>query len=120
MKFTYKEMDDMAEMYQQTDISLVPTISTEGLSLSLLESMSCGLPVITTPVGGLGDAVIHGYNSIIYDLNHEDMGQYIDYLAKGPDVREKFGKRNREIAVECFDIEIWKVKWKALINAFGA
>lgn len=118
VKFTYKEMDDMAEMYQHADISLVPTISTEGLSLSLLESMSCGLPVITTPVGGLGDAVIHGYNGIIYDPNHEDLGQYIDYLAKNPDVREKFGKRNREIAVECFDIEIWKAKWKAIVSAF--
>ena len=117
--FTHKETDDMVEVYQQADISVVPTISTEGLSLSLLESMSCGLPVITTPVGGLGDAVIHNYNAFVYDPNHEDLGQYINYLAKNPDVREKFGKRNREIAVECFDIEIWRAKWKALINAFG-
>jgi glycosyltransferase involved in cell wall biosynthesis len=58
--FTHKEMDFMPEMYQNADISVVPTMASEGLSLSLLESMSCGLPVITTPVGGLGDAVIHG------------------------------------------------------------
>lgn len=117
--FTHKETDDMPEMYQQKDISVVPTIASEGLSLSLLESMSCGLSVITTPVGGLGDAVIHGYNAIVYDPNHEDLGQWIDYLAKNPDVREKFGKRNREIAVECFDIEIWKSHWRNLIHEFG-
>jgi glycosyltransferase involved in cell wall biosynthesis len=119
VKFTHKETDEMPDMYNNIDISVIPTIASEGLSLSLLESMSCGLPVITTPVGGLGDAVIHGYNAIVYDPNHEDLGQYIDYLAKNPDIREKFGKRNREIAVECFDIEIWKAKWKALINSFG-
>lgn len=119
VKFVHKETDEMPEVYRQADISVIPTISCEGLSLSLLESMASGLPVITTPVGGLGDAVIHGYNAIVYDPNHEDLGQYIDYLAKNPDVREKFGKRNREIAVECFDIEIWRSKWKALINAFG-
>jgi glycosyltransferase involved in cell wall biosynthesis len=117
--FTYKETDDMPDMYKNVDISVVPTIACEGLSLSLLESMSCGLPVITTPVGGLGDAVINGYNAFVYDPNHEDLGQYIDYLAQNPDIREKFGKRNREIAVECFDIEIWKARWKALINSFG-
>jgi len=117
--FTHKATDDMVEVYQKADISLVPTISTEGLSLSLLESMSCGLPVITTPVGGLGDAVIHGYNGIIYDPNHDDLGLCIDYLAKDKDLREKFGKRNREIAVECFDVEIWKHHWKMLINSFG-
>lgn len=120
VKFVHKETDEMPEVYRQADISVIPTISCEGLSLSLLESMASGLPVITTPVGGLGDAVIHGYNAIVYDPNHEDLGQYIDYLAQNPDVREKFGKRNREIAVECFDIEIWRAKWKALINAFGS
>lgn len=118
--FTYKETDEMPDMYKNIDISVVPTIGSEGLSLSLLESMSCGLPVITTPVGGLGDAVIHGYNAFVYDPNHEDLGKYIDYLAQNPDIREKFGKRNREIAVECFDIKIWEAKWMALINAFGA
>jgi glycosyltransferase involved in cell wall biosynthesis len=117
--FTHKETDEMPDMYKNIDISVIPTIASEGLSLSLLESMSSGLPVITTPVGGLGDAVIHGYNAIVYDPNHEDLGQYIDYLAKNPDLREKFGKRNREIAVECFDIEIWKSHWRNLIQQFG-
>ena len=44
---------------RNADISVVPTMASEGLSLSLLESMACGLPIVTTPVGGLGDAVIH-------------------------------------------------------------
>lgn len=117
--FGFKETDDMTEEYQKADISVVPTMACEGLSLSLLESMSCGLPVITTPVGGLGDAVIHGYNAIVYDPNHEDLGQCIDYLANNPAIREKFGKRNREIAVECFDIDIWKARWTELIKQFG-
>jgi len=115
----YKPMDEMVEIYQNADISLVPTMSTEGLSLSLLESMACGLPVITTPVGGLGDAVIHGYNAMVYDPNHEDLGNYIGLLAENEETRLKFGKRSREIAVECFDIEIWKAKWRNLISRFG-
>ncbi len=117
--FIHKDMDDMPEQYQQADISVVPTIACEGLSLSLLESMSCGLPIITTPVGGLGDAVIDNYNAFVYDPNHDDLTQYIDYLANDAGLREKFGKRNREIAVECFDIEIWKMRWKSIINAFA-
>ena len=117
--FTHKEMDDMPEMYQNADISVIPTMASEGLSLSLLESMSCGLPIITTPVGGLGDAVIHGYNGLIYEPNHEDLGEQIDYLVKNPATMQKFTKRNREIAVECFDIEIWREKWRNIIRKFG-
>jgi len=118
--FTHKPTDEMAEVYQTADIALVPTISTEGLSLSLLESMSCGLAVITTPVGGLGDACIHGYNCLIYDPNHENLDHYITVLAEDEETRLKFGKRNREIAVECFDIEIWKSHWLNLLRQFGA
>ena len=88
-------------------------------TIPLIESMACGLPIVTTPVGGLGDAVIHNYNGLIYEPNHEDLGEQIDYLVKNPDVMQKFAKRNREIAVECFDIEIWREKWRKLIRKFG-
>jgi len=111
-------MDEMAEVYQSSDISVIPTKAAEGLSLSLLESMSCGLPVITTPVGGIGDAVIDRYNALVYDPNHDNLGEYIDYMAKHPDLMELFGKRNREIAVQCFDIEIWKNRWRKLLQQF--
>ena len=109
----------MPEVYNQADISLVPTISTEGLSLSLLESMASGLPVITTPVGGLGDAIIDNYNALIYDPNHDNICDYIQALAEDEETRLKMGKRNREIAVECFDIEIWKARWRNLLSQFG-
>lgn len=118
LRFIHREMDQMAEIYQGADISIVPTRASEGLSLSLLESMSCGLPVITTPVGGLGDAVIDGYNALVYDPNHDDLGVCINIMAKDTMMRAKFGQRNREIAQECFDIKIWKSRWKNLLRRF--
>lgn len=119
IRFTWKPMDEMPRVYQESDIAVVPTKASEGLSLSLLEAMSCGLPVVTTPVGGLGDAVIPNYNALIYDPNHGGLGECIDFLAKNPDVREKMGKLNREIAVQSFDIEIWRERWRRLIKGFG-
>lgn len=119
VRIIHKEMDDMLEVYQNADISLVPTIACEGLSLSLLESMACGLPVITTSVGGLGDAVIDGYNAYIYDPNHEKLEDYIVSLANDEDTRNKFSRRNRDISVECFDKKIWDEEWIGLIRQFG-
>jgi glycosyltransferase involved in cell wall biosynthesis len=118
IRFVYRPMEGMEEIYQGADISVVPTRASEGLSLSLLESMACGLPVITTPVGGLGDAIIDGYNALVFDPNHENLADYIRYMAENEDLMRKFGERNREIAVDCFDIEIWKEKWKNLIRRF--
>jgi len=118
LRFVWKPMEGMEEVYQGADISVVPTRASEGLSLSLLESMACGLPVVTTPVGGIGDAIIDGYNALVFDPNHENLTGYIRYLAENEDLRRKFGERNREIAVECFDIEIWREKWRNLLRRF--
>ena len=117
--FVHKPMEEMPEVYRQADIATIPTRACEGLSLSLLEAMACGLPVITTPVGGLGDAVIDGYNGLVYDPNHEDLGEHIDFLAKNEEMRTLFGFRNREIAVECFDIKRWHARWKEVLKMFG-
>jgi glycosyltransferase involved in cell wall biosynthesis len=116
LRFVWKPMEGMEEIYQQADIAVVPTRACEGLSLSLLEAMACGLPVITTPAGGLGDAIIDGYNGMVFDPNHDNLGDYIDYLAKDEEMRRVMGARNRQIAEECFDIRIWRQRWRRLIE----
>jgi glycosyltransferase involved in cell wall biosynthesis len=118
IQFIHKEMDGMEEVYQWADIGVVPTKASEGLSLSLLESMACGLPVVTTPVGGLSDAVINNYNALVFDPDHDDLGEAIHYLAQNPELRKVMGERNRQIAMECFDINIWKSRWMNIINSF--
>lgn len=118
IQFIHKEMDGMEEVYQWADIAVIPTKACEGTSLSLLEAMATGLPIITTPVGGLADLVINGYNALIFDPDHDDLGEAIDYLAQDPELRLKMGERNRQIAVECFDISIWKSRWMNIINSF--
>jgi glycosyltransferase involved in cell wall biosynthesis len=44
--------------YQAADLTVVPSQSLEGFGLVLLESLACGTPVLSTPVGGMPE-VLH-------------------------------------------------------------
>ncbi|WP_373545961.1 glycosyltransferase family 4 protein [Chamaesiphon sp.] len=43
--------------YQSADLTVVPSQSLEGFGLILLESLACGTPVLSTPVGGMPEVL---------------------------------------------------------------
>ncbi|MCZ7583845.1 MAG: glycosyltransferase [Deltaproteobacteria bacterium] len=52
--------DDVEDLYAASDFSVVASVAGEGVSGVLRESMACGVPVITTDVGGNAELVTHG------------------------------------------------------------
>lgn len=117
LKWTYAEPEDMPELYNNADISVIPTKSTEGLSLSLLESLACGLPTICTLNGGLSTGVIPDYNCVPYDPDFQDLGELIDELASDRDKMNYLSVNARETA-KAFDIAKWKANWLSLLRGF--
>jgi len=58
------QIRDAARYLQAADLYVSPS-STEGLSLSLLEALSSGLPVLVTSVGGARDVIQHNVNGYL-------------------------------------------------------
>lgn len=116
MRTIYRPMEDMAEVYQAADIAVIPTRAAEGTSLSCLEAMATGLPIVTTPAGGLPNLVIDRWNGLLVDLNRDILTPALKWLIDRPEKMIEYGNRNREMAVEAFDIEVWKEKWRQVIN----
>ncbi|MDD4437862.1 MAG: glycosyltransferase family 4 protein [Erysipelotrichales bacterium] len=53
----YKSYDEIPEMLKCADIAVVPSLWEEPFSLSCLEAMACGLPLIITNSGGMPEVV---------------------------------------------------------------
>lgn len=64
--FNFKgSVNNLYDIYFQYDYLLQPT-HMECFSLSILESLSANVPVITTSVGGNEEAILHNTNGYIY------------------------------------------------------
>jgi glycosyltransferase involved in cell wall biosynthesis len=103
--FTGQVMDEARRiaMLRAMDIFVLPSM-VEGLSLSLLEAMACGVAPVATDVGSDGEALRGA--GILVDTKDLD-GQLrlaLRMLIDFPDFRAELGRRARKRAVERYSL----------------
>lgn len=57
--------DDKPGLFEKSDVLVLPSYN-EGLPIAILEAMSYGLPIISTNVGSISEAVIDGKNGYLF------------------------------------------------------
>jgi glycosyltransferase involved in cell wall biosynthesis len=73
----------------------------------LLEGASCGRPIVTTDVPGCRQIVKNNEGGLSVPIkNPEALAKAIKTLVESKDLREKMGKRGRQIILEEFSVEI--------------
>lgn len=107
--------DEMHNVYKSADITLVPTLYSEGTSLSCLESMACGNIVIATNIGGLPNLIINKYNGILINPNAEELLNALDKVLNDKELQYKI-KNNAVSVSKTFDKEIWINSWENIIE----
>lgn len=78
----------------------------EGFGVSIAEASACGLPVVTTRSGGIGDQIVDGLNGFLVEPG--DVGAMAGamlQLARDPALRRKLGAAGRERVVRLFDTD---------------
>ena len=114
---TKYDPEDAVKFHEQFDIAVVPSLASEGTSLSLLEAMSAGNAPICTYVGGMTNIVIDGYNGIfVRPGSSEEIITAINHLAANPELRIKISKNAQETAQIAFSITAWENKWGKIID----
>ena len=59
------QRSDPEHWLQAMDVFCLPSYANEGVPQAILQAMLCGLPIVTTPVGAILEAVTHGETALV-------------------------------------------------------
>ena len=97
---------NILKYYRSASIVCLPSYR-EGLSKTLSEAASCGIPIVTTNVIGCKSAVIRNKTGFLCKpKNHLSLKNKLRILIKSKKLREKFGVNARNFAKKNFDVNM--------------
>jgi glycosyltransferase involved in cell wall biosynthesis len=93
---------DVARLLQAADIFALPS-HFEGLPMSVIEAMLCGLPVIATDIRGPREQVVHGVTGLLVPpASVEPLADALRSLVPDAPLREAYGQAGRARALARF------------------
>ena len=98
---------DLPKLYKGSDCYLLCS-KYESLPLSIREGMGASLPILSTNVGGIAEAVEDGKSGILIPPGDQSaMTAGIKTLTVNSETRQHMGARGNEIYHEKFDYNTW-------------
>ena len=108
--------EQMTEFYKKVSIYCIAS-EQEGFPMSFLEAGSYGIPIVTTPVGGLVDVIDNEKNCMVFDYgNHKKLADQICKLIENESLRDEISKNITLIVKEKFSISAIDKEIQELYN----
>lgn len=111
----------VASYYSLADVYTQPSIidrdgTTEGLGVTLLEAMACGVPCVASRVGGIPDIIDDGENGFLVEPgNPHELAEKIGVLLRDEGLRRNMGEKGRLFVEEKYS---WKAKARELMEIY--
>lgn len=112
--------DKARQLLAETDLLVLPS-RNEGLPMAILEAMAWGLPVVSTPVGAIPDAVESGTNGVLVPVGDDAaLAQALVQLVDDGALRQRMGAASRERWAQMFNIANYNHRLEALFRRVRA
>ena len=112
--------EDVPKVMARHDV-FVNTTNVDNSPVSVVEAMACGLPVVSTNVGGIPYLLEHGKTGLLVSPGDaREMADAVTSLLSEPRLAQDLGDNGRKLA-ESFDWNVVLPQWQRLLTrvAFG-
>lgn len=97
---------DVVPWLQSFDAFALPSYANEGVPQAILQAMLCGVPVVTTDVGSIGEAIADGDTGLVVPPKEvTPLAAALARLLDDAGLRSRLGARAREVASQRFGLE---------------
>ena len=109
--------NNVQEIVSQSDLFVLLS-KNEGISNALLEAMNCGIPVLTTPAGGVKEFVRHGINGFLAEkADYRNIARILAEILFTVDNLKEIGETGKETVLTLFSrdrmrLEIEEFLWE--------
>jgi glycosyltransferase involved in cell wall biosynthesis len=102
---------ELSECYEKADCFVLPS-HAESCSMSLLEAMASGLPVVAARTGGIPELIEDGTNGKLFEAGDvSDLAAALAWMFASDERRRRIGAANRERAIARFG-------WPAIVSSY--
>ncbi len=99
------DTDTLVSFYREAAVMVVPSL-TENLSCAIMESLSCGTPVVAFAIGGNGDMIEHKMNGYLAkEEDNADLAEGIRWVLEN-NTDNHLGIAAREKVLRCYTPEV--------------
>jgi glycosyltransferase involved in cell wall biosynthesis len=111
------QRDDVVPWLQSFDAFVLPSYANEGVPQSIMQAMACGLPIITTNVGAIGEIAHDGVTAMmVRPQDSEALASAILRLRNDASLCERLGRAAIIEAQERFSEDIMLERMEAVFR----
>ncbi len=105
-----KENSQLPRYYSLSHVAVFPSLADETFGISIAEAMSCGIPVISTNIGGIPE-VIGKSGFLVSPCNDREIAIKLKLLINNESLRKEMALEGRKRIME-------KFSWEIIIDKF--
>jgi glycosyltransferase involved in cell wall biosynthesis len=103
--------DKIPSFLNKLDVYFQPS-RREGLCITVIEAMACGLPVVGSNAGGISESVVHGETGLLASADDIDKHcEHLRTLGEDDALRQQYGRASRLRVEECYSAEALREKF---------
>jgi glycosyltransferase involved in cell wall biosynthesis len=110
--------DDVVPWLRAFDLFVLPSYANEGVPQAIMQAMACACPVVTTPVGSIGEIVTDGETGLmVKPQDAASLETTIRRLRDDAELRSRLGQAGLVVAQERFAQAFMLERMEAIFQA---